>query len=655
MHRIAATCRVMLMATIMHSSAVAQVVPGSELCSDATILGGLQRARGLPNAPPLLFDGREPLKNQPILPLKIDSSLLNILPACALLSVTFTERGGAVYVDQSGPIAMTGRNRAAVSRSGSALYQAATQSLREIVRQELLPTRPRPGVRYLVLLPLDGAHPLYRPAATTTQRSEQRTLADRGYRDARFVAESDGVQAYWLAEAGDRYWFALVRSVRNDEPLLDYAEASGSAPGVALGERSRQRLQRLIVPYIRDTGRNVTVEVRHYAAGTKIEYRPDSPYANNELRTHPTAGYEVEIPVAVERWTATRRRANEPLSWSTTGPWGTQFSELNTIGAIQATQHAIGTRMAANAAARERRNAEEIVRVRAQRTRMEERERTKPARYAANGLTYRPASEWAPYTMGRALRAVYEGHYPDARRDWIFGRVYFHAVATYGDACRALLPAGSAKRTTTWYDDNPYVGKTPFRIEEIYIHRDYVRVFESWHDARPDLLPLNPDEINAAVDLGRITDPSVIGPAMSAGLEVARVKKALQSDMNKLFELPCKSSAIVQFMENLRRLADGEPTLQEQRIPDTLPRPDDAPATIVDACNKYDRDNAHPRNTKFCACLDRQLTPLYTPAELSRQLENYSALIERASYPPNGDFRAVPAREYAAADACRQR
>jgi hypothetical protein len=258
--------------------------------------------------------------------------------------------------------------------------------------------------------------------------------------------------------------------------------------------------------------------------------------------------------------------------------------------------------------------------------------------------------------MNRALQRVFDGYYPDARRDWIFGRVYFHAVATYGDSCRDFLPDGSKVQTTTWYDNHPYARKTPYKVEKIYIHKDYVPVFEAWFHQRLYLLPLNPDEVNRVLEIAVNPDPSIIGPAMAAGLEVARIKMALRDDMKLLFAEPvqCASGVIKQFMENLRRLADGEPTLQAQRVPDTLPSPDDAPETIVDACNKFDRDNGHPRNTKFCSCLDRQLTPLYTAFELSKQLENYSALIERASYPPNGDFRAVPAREYAAAEACRR-
>lgn len=612
----------------------------------------------------MLFDGRAPLRKQPTLPIAIPQSLLGLLPACALMSVTFKLNAGGVFVDQTGSVALAGRNPMLVTRNGSALMTAATNALREIARQDLLPTQPQPGVRYLVMLPMDSAHPLYQAAelisgpASDTRRDREPTLADRGYQGARFIAESDGVQAFSIAEAGDRFWFALVRSVRDDEPLLDYAEEASDAPGVALGESSRQRLLQLIVPHIRDSGsQRVTLEVRHYAVGTKIEYRPDSSYVNNELRTHPTSNYAVEVPVAVERWTGTRRSAQEPFAWSTTAAWGTQFSALNTVADIQAVQSAIGTQLAASAAAREQRNAREVEWVRSQRAVMAERERAKPARYAAADLSYLAPNTWDRYTMGRAMRAVYEGFYPDAQRDWVFGRVYFHAVATYGDTCRHLLPVpGSKVQTTFWYDDNPYVPPSRDRIvEEIFIHRDFVPVFESWFDERLDLLPLYPYEIARIIDVIRNPDPSIIGEAMKAGIEVARVKQALQDDMRLFFANPqsCESGAYPQFMENLRRLANGEPTLQAQRVPDTLPRPDDAPATIGDACNKYDRDNGHPRNTRFCACLDQQLTPLFSPVELSTQLENYSALIERASYPPNGDFRATPVREYAAAEACR--
>src|SRR5690606_2618638 len=109
----------------------------------------------------------------------------------------------------------------------------------------------------------------------------------------------------------------------------------------------------------------------------------------------------------------------------------------------------------------------------------------------------------------------------------------------------------------------------------------------------------------------------------------------------RLFAEDCRSGVIVQFMENLRRLGNGSRSLQAERVPETLPRDDDAPTTVAEACARFDRDNGHPHKPSWCSCLDRVLTPRYAASDLSRLLENYSAFIERVSYPPD-DARGVP-------------
>ncbi|MCW5620258.1 MAG: hypothetical protein KIS79_04030 [Burkholderiales bacterium] len=638
--------------TTADQSAVAQV-PGSERCSDQAIVRGFERARQIPNPPQVLFDGKAALAKPPSRQIAIPAQATPAVPACVVLSVTFTEQGGALYVEQSGYIAAAGQGMLVRGR-GAALHEAGTRVLREMMQQELLPTRPRPGVRYLVAVPIAADHPLYRtpPAAAVAkaddagQRSAPPTLAGHGYRDARFLRTADGAQVHLIAERGDQYWFALVRSIRADEPVLDFAGDPASPGTMIAGERTTQRFHRLIAPNVRDTGAlRVTVEVRHYAVGTKIAHQPNSRYVHNNVRRHPLLEHAVDVPVAVEYWTGERRSPAGPFTWST----HTSYPGLNTIAAIQAAQEEAGARMESRASAQAARDAEEIMWVRAARARMEERERLKPARYAAKRLTYQPPAYWSAFAMGHDLRRVYDGYYPDARRDWVFGRIYFYAVATYGDTCRDLLPSGSAKQTTTWYH-NDITGKIPGEVEEIYVHRDYVPVFRAWYEGRSDTLVRNPDEVSPAAVL---SNP---GTAMAAGFEVHRVKIALRDDMRKLFATPspCRSGVIVQFMENLKRLGNGESTLQAERVPDTLAGPGDAPTTIGEACDKYDRNNGHRRNSVWCLCLDRVLTPRYSATDLPKVLESYTAFMERVSRRWSGDILDEVPPESIAADACRK-
>jgi len=654
LRRVGSVAAIMLLVlTATARCAIAQV-RGSERCSDRAVLHGFDRARQIPNPPQILFDGKVPLAKPPSRQISIPAQATAAAPACVVLSVTFTEQGGALYVEQSGFVAAAGQGMLAGGR-GAALYEAGTRVLREMVQQDLLPVRPRPGARYLVAIPIAFEHPLFQAASAATvakaddagQTSGSPTLLEHGYRDARFLRQADGAQVHLIAERGEQYWFALVRSIRRDEPVLDFAGDAASPNTMVPGERTTQRFHRLIVPNIRDTGaRRVTVEVRHYAAGTKIAYQPDSRYVHNNVSRHPLIEHAVDVPIAVEYWTGERRTPAGPFSWSTR----TFHPGLNTVAAIQAAQDEAGAKVAARASAQAARNAEEVARVRAARGRMEQRERIKPARYAAKGLTYQPPGYWSAFAMGRELRSVYDGYYPDARRDWVFGRIYFYAVATYGDKCRALLPSGSAKQTTTWYHNDDIAGKIPGEVEEIYVHRDYVPVFRAWYEGRSDTLVRNPDEVSPAAVLSK---PST---AMAAGFEVHRVKIALRDDMQKLFAgpSPCSSGLAVQFMENLRRLGNGEPSLQAEHAPDTLAGPGDAPVTIGEACDKYDRDNGRRRNSVWCRCLDRVLTPRYTAADLPGLMENYTAFMERVSIPSSGDPRELPRREYLAADACRK-
>lgn len=661
------TARVVFLAALASAlcsqSARAQDVPGTQACRDPQLTERVARARQMPNPPQLLFDGVSPLAGAPVVAARIAPTLTPIVPACVLLSVTFAAQGSTLGVDQVGYLGGAGRSAQLVPRHGQALTQAGTDALREMLRQNLLPTRPQAGVRYLVAVPIDPAHPLYQesvarsggpghataPDTASASPTAATSLAQRGYPDARFIGEADGVQLYRIAEAANRYWFAMVRRVTADELLLDYSGDAQPGGVATLGPVARQRLEQMVLPLIRDTGgRQLTIEIRHYAHDVSIPYRPNSSYVNNEQRQHPTVGRTVEIPAAIERWTGSRAGSVGPYTWVSDAGFYTPYSAHNTITSIQSAQAAVATAQAANEAARTKRDSDEVVRVRAARAVMEAREQAKPARYAAAKLAYQPASYWSGYTMARKLRAIHDGHYPDARRDWEFGRIYFGAVATYGDYCRKHLPPGSIKQTTITYQDHRYMGKTVTNVDEIYIHRDYLHVFDGWKENRPGMPARFPDGL---MQVNPLADP--IG-ALAPGFEVERLNKAMRTDLGRFFEQDCTSPTLVQFMQNLRRLGDGEATLQAERVPDLLPQPGDAPTTVAEACAHFDRDQRGPQNTRYCNCLDRVLTPRYSAAELEQKLENYSRFIEQASYPPGGDRRAIAHPDFVASASCRR-
>lgn len=631
---------------------------GSERCADPIITAALERSRQLPNPPTVLFDGRSPLAKPPARQIAIPVTALPAAPACVALSVTFVDQGGALYVAETGYLTAAGTGMAIRGR-GQALFDAGTRILREVVQQDLLPSRPRPGIRYIVMVPIARSHALYRAAAPAAVAQTEGTTRDapasapaslgRGYRDAKFIETIDGIQLYSLAEQANRSWFAVVRQLGPDEPVLDFAGTTVPGTMTGLGPVSTARFQRLIAPRIRETGAiQVTVEIRHYAAGTSVAHQPDSRYIHNTVAIHPLTGAPVEVPVGVERWTGTRRGSTGPYTWTTTEGFGTPYTTHNTVAAITAVQDSSGARVQARNAARADRDANEIIAVRAARERMAARERAKPARYTAAGLTYRAPETWNRFKMGRTLQMIYDGAYPDAREDWVFGRTYFRAVTTYGDRCRDLLPPGSAMRIDSWFKNEYLTGRRLDRVDTIFIHRDFAHVFRGWHERKPGVPVTVPGE---ATPQALISNPRA---GAAAAFEVAATKDALEDDFDLFFKEDCRSGTVTQFMENLRRLGNGERSLQVERVPETLPRADDAPTTIGEACRKYDQDNGHRTSRAWCPCLDRVLTSRYTASDLSRVLENYSAFIERVSYAPD-DPRTVPPLEYVAADACRQR
>ena len=643
------------MVTRTLAAAVAFVALGAtrglaqNICADPNILNGLERSRQIPNPPPVLYDGRKALKRPPVRQIRYPFEVTNG-DACVALYIKFVETAGTLYLDDVGFTAAAGPGLG-IRRRQAALVQAATQVLREVVQQDLLPDRPAVGKPYIVLVPMWQSHPIFGSAsapAPVVALAPTRTLLDRGFRDAKYLGSSDGADVFILAERQNRYWFAVVRGVRTDEPILAFDGPVGNTGNAQLSATIRRRFERSILPHVRETEATmVTVEIRHFATGTHVRYRPDSPFDFNMDSFHPLIGDTVEVPIAVERWQGNRPSRIGPYTWTTTGAWGTRPSAYNTIAAIQRVQDSVGARLAGYAAVREARDVKERDAVRQGRLRVAAREAAKPAAYAAKGLAYREPSFWSRFQAGHLMRRVFEGHYPDANRDWRFGRLYFRAVTVYGDSCRTLLPPGAPMRITTRFQEDFFGRERLTGADTIFIHPNYQRVFKGWFDGRLDVPATNPPEVTPA---GAIRNPA---EALRVGFVLTQLKETLKNDFATFFGEGCRSPTVRQLMENLRRLGERERTLQEELVPATLPSPDDPPTTIGEACQKYDRDNGARPSGGWCDCLDRVVTPRYPAAELPRLLENYSALIERLSFPPPGDDRNNLSREYHAADACR--
>ncbi|MCC7133866.1 MAG: hypothetical protein IT352_14510 [Gemmatimonadales bacterium] len=162
-------------------------------------------------------------------------------------------------------------------------------------------------------------------------------------------------------------------------------------------------------------------------------------------------------------------------------------------------------------------------------------------------------------------------------------------------------------------------------------------MFKAWFDNQFAPPITTPDELFPAAAMASPAE------ALRMGGELTLVKETLKAHMVEPFRAGCQAPVLLQFLDNLRRLADEQPTLQAERVPAVLPQPDDPPTTIGEACLRYDRDQGRQASRKVCGCVDRLIGPKIAPATLEKELETYSAFWERLTVPTGPYYDPVRA------------
>jgi hypothetical protein len=626
--------------------------------------------RSAPMRTPLLYDGMAPLARAPASPIQLPTDIPG--NSCILLSVQLAEREGVLYVADAGFVTVSS---AAVqmqmrrANNGMQMVRSATQVVREALQQGVYPVRPQGGTRYLVAVPVMSQHPLYArtaaPAAVAASAGgggAAATLLGRGWPGSTLVKVDGELAVYRLGERGYNEYFAVVRPIAPDEPVLHYTTEKGTSgfDMVRYGPREQERFRAHIVPLLRDRGERYRhVTIYHYAKGVKLERQPDSRFPWNSLR-HFETGQEVEVPAAEEVWDGRRAVAGGPFQWSAGTERGTSATDLNTLAAIQKVQQGIAAQQrvyADNRAALQAREAAELERRRAgNRAREGERRRL----LSAAGLHYLPPESWSRYALGPEFRAIFDGDWPDAARHWEFGNLYARTIRAYSNRCRRLIPRDSPYQVTkTIRRDESGNTWEPEGGDTTWIPRAFAEPYVWWDKNLPQALPMAPRGLASnSVDgllemLGRmLTNP---GAALTELAILPRFAIAMREDMALLFAEGCESPQVTQHMENTRRLALRLPTLQAERARGALPALADWPPSVAGKCEQHEAERGAERSMRtWCGCLEQQFATRWTLGERWVALEDYHRFFDEvAGFRMGGDGKVVGGR-YEPANGCRK-
>jgi hypothetical protein len=637
-------------------------------CRAPAILQALQRAA--PMRTPLLYDGMAPLVRAPTsaiqLPMNIPGN------SCVMLSVQLAEREGVLFVEDAGFVAISSpavQMQMRRSDYASQVIRSVTQVVREALPQGVFPLRAQAGIRYHVAVPVMPQHPLYtrpRDAAVSVASSSAvpaaEGLQDRGWRGATLEKLVGDLAIYRLGEQGQTQFFAMVRNIGSEEPILDYTSEKGPMgfDVARYGPREQDRFRTHIVPLLRDRGtRYQSVTIFHYARGVRIDRQPDSRFPWNSAR-HFLTGQEVEVPAAEELWDGRRPAAGGPFQWYAGTERGTSATDLNTLASIQRLQQGIAERQRIYAANRAALYAREAAELEARRTRWRTREGDRRRILTAAGLHYLPPETWSRYALGPEFRAIFDGDWPNAAAHWEFGNLYARTIRAYSNRCRRLIPKESPYQVSkTIRRDASGNTWEPEGGDTTWIPRAFLDPYIWWDRNDPQALLMMPGGSDVrSVDgllafLGRtLTNPeSAIGGAAT----LARFSVLMSEDIALLFADGCESRQVTQYMENMRRMALRLPTLQTERARAALPAIPDWTPSVAGKCEQHERERGatQPMRT-WCGCLDQQFTARWTLGERWTALEDYNRFFDEvAGFRTGADGRPVWAR-YEPANACRK-
>lgn len=622
----------------------------ASLCTSPMMQRGFERIA--PYNYPLLYDGVSALRQQPTTPVVFSAT-----NGCALLMVELEERGGEYVVGRVGSIAVEGpRNNRA--RLVPAMVQAAENVIRGVINQGVFPNEPDGAGQYAVVIPLWDSHPLYQTwasAAPDAAVDAPPTLAARGWPDSRLLYARTGLAVYHLAERGEFVAVAAVRDIGPDEPILDFQEGEGTfGPVQQYGPETRRRFLEEIVPVlIPSAGRAQSVNVWTYASGDAVPRPEQASFIWAQARHPITGSQDVEMPVSIEEWQGIRRDPSDPFEWRDRNQNGVRGANNNTIASIRALYERDAGRAAVAAQAIAERDSREAAERQARLAEEAAFEARKVAAHRDAGLIYLDPAYWDALEMGPELRAVFEGDFPNATREWEFGRIYRFAIGNFSARCRALIPPTSPRVVTTEIETRDGVA-TVLDQDTIFIRREFAEPYRWWDEDSPRALADLPFGLT---DEGIVEFGGLAG-GLSGGMQgleqITRASLALRSDMEELFSDGCEAPVLVQFMENMRRLGLSIPTLQAERIPQVLPDPSRPTNTLADACDQYIDENGFIAGNDWCPCLEDVFRVRLTVGERWEHVVDYRPFFRKVDTAPDGGPDDPDWAFYEPANACRR-
>jgi len=271
-----------------------------------------------------------------------------------------------------------------------------------------------------------------------------------------------------------------------------------------------------------------------------------------------------------------------------------------------------------------------------------------PVRLAnANLLVQREAWYWLEFNNEDVMAYILNGQADQATRQADFKAVYYYYQGRFHANCPSMVPAGSPGfkyETVVSSKNSPdmVIPDGTLLIRPEY----YAKTQQYGKDIASGLA--------AAAQSGRglkdMTDT-----ARNAASYILNVKQ----DLDMLFVAnPCTSGLQQQFSENLRRIAYGEPTLQQDAANKVNYAAKDTtvvnkPRTITVACHAKHKADWH-QFSKWCRCLNEKFTPMLNPTELQLALDNFNAFENQVTTTPttgtDGAWRLV-----SVANSCKNR
>lgn len=608
-----------------------------------------------------LYNGYDKLRAAPSTLIPFPEEIASDQPkACMIFSLTIEESGAH----------RTAKNPRLIARSqylnspDDAIYtQAALRVLNAVVSSNVLPGEYVPNEIYVIAVPLWREHALY---TTDFAQIMGADLAAMGYTDAKKLSENDNVTVYELFNPGLPI-FVAVRSFERDEPIIHYVSKSPDTtkPGVTsnqlweYGPATINWFSKNIAPHITTSTNYANAEVRLYAR--EVRFAPAESEINHRIVPYPPTTTEPRTRKSVDRVIGViymqghRSSVSAPWLWEMNANKRMQPPKFNTLSQIQAQSNLVTRRnddeRAAITAARERGPQDRAPAILA----VAEAVKKEEAAYITKGLAYRPSSYWASFANEKEMKNIFEGKFSDADISFVFKFIYRNYQSAFYSNCPTLIPEGAPGYDyyEVRYVRNIPMSKTP--AGKIKVRPEYWQKFKQFEDnLSEDINRRSIEDMNEFL----FDKNSRRKLVMSNTAFYLKTLPAINRDLSKFFkDNGCNSGLQQQFSENMRRIAYGEPVLQDAKgsfsyaALDTTR--DMVKPTLLTACidARVGRSAQYPNS--WCRCLNEKFESVLTSGEMTAAINDYITFEKKISAAPIGRPNDPGWRYYQTANPCR--